>query len=226
MDIEINNVASHEDFQEIELKLKLHDPQLVESILKDSLIIKLSRGFRPLVKENITTYYDTFDYRLLDNQVCYRIRNSAGEYTATIKGYGSSREGLSIRSEWNRKLSDNKPSLEPFIDLDIGQELERNIGKGDLLPIFTTRFKRTSLDLICEDGSVIELALDLGEIEADAKKEPISELELELKSGHMENVLELGNVLTQKYSLTPEDQSKYYRGLILVGLLNKISTGD
>ncbi|MGE4274276.1 MAG: CYTH domain-containing protein [Desulfitobacterium sp.] len=226
MDIEINNVASHEEFQEIELKLKLHDPQLVESILKDSLIIKLSRGFRPLVKENITTYYDTFDYRLLDNQVCYRIRNSAGEYTATIKGYGSSREGLSIRSEWNRKLSDNKPSLEPFIDLDIGQELERNIGKGDLLPIFTTRFIRTSLDLICEDGSVIELALDLGEIEADAKKEPISELELELKSGHMENVLELGNVLTQKYSLTPEDQSKYYRGLILVGLLNKISTGD
>ncbi|MGI1659701.1 MAG: CYTH domain-containing protein [Desulfitobacterium sp.] len=222
MDIEINNLASHEEFQEIELKLKLHDPQLVESILKDPLIIKLSQGSSPLVKENITTYYDTFDYRLLNNQVCYRIRNSAGECTATIKGYGSSREGLSIRSEWNRKLSDNKPSLESFMDLDIGQELKKNVGEVDFLPIFSTHFKRTSLDLICEDGSMIELALDLGEIEAGAKKEPISELELELKSGQLENVLKLGTVLTQRYSLTPEEQSKYHRGLMLAGMIKPI----
>ncbi|AGA69137.1 hypothetical protein Desdi_1648 [Desulfitobacterium dichloroeliminans LMG P-21439] len=210
------------EFQEIELKLKLHDPQLMESILKDSLILKLSQDSMTLVKENVTTYYDTSDYRLLHNQVCYRIRNSAGEYTATIKGFGSSQGGLSIRKEWNRKLSDNNATLDSFMDLDIGQVLKSRIGDSDLLPIFTTRFKRTSLDLICEDGSIIELALDFGEIEAEGKKDPISELELELKSGQMENVLKLGDVLRERYLLIPEEQSKYQRGLILTGLIKSI----
>ncbi|AFM00413.1 hypothetical protein Desde_2029 [Desulfitobacterium dehalogenans ATCC 51507] len=213
------NTAKEQEFQEIELKLKIHNPQLGERILEDPLIRELSRNTRPQVKEYETTYYDTWGHQLINHQVCYRIRSSAGEYTATIKGLGSSQSGLSIRREWNRKLSENIPTLEPFKDLAIGQELGNFVRDEELLPIFVTRFKRTALDLTCQDGSHIELALDVGEIEAESKREPICELELELKSGQIENVLKLGEVLSEVYRLKPEEQSKYQRGMILAGIM-------
>lgn len=211
--------ACDQDAQEIELKLKLQDPQVVEEILQNSWILKLSQNAQPRVKDYETTYYDTLDHHFLKHQVCYRIRNSAGELTATIKGLGSSRGGLSIRSEWNRRLTENAPTLEPFSDLAIGQKMKEIVKGDEILPVFITRFKRTTLDLFCEDGSRIECAIDLGEIEAGDIKEPIREIELELKKGQVESVLKVGEILSDKYSLEPEEKSKYQRGLMLAGLL-------
>lgn len=208
-----------QEFQEIELKLKVPDPQLGERILQDPLIMSLSRDTQPRIKEFETTYYDTRGHLLINHQVCYRIRNSAGGYIATIKGFGSSQDGLSIRSEWNRQLPENIPTLEPFKDLAIGRELESLIKDEEILPIFLTRFKRRTFDLISQGGSCIELALDVGEIKAGTRREPICELELELKSGQVEDVVRLGEALAQAYRLTPEERSKYQRGIILAGLM-------
>lgn len=212
-----------QNYQEIELKLKLHDLQLVEKILKDPVVVNLSQNAQPRVKDYETTYYDTQDQLFLKHRVCYRIRNSAGEYTATIKGFGSSQGGLSLRSEWNQPLTEKVPSLEPFRELDIGQELEKLIKTDEILPVFLTRFKRTALDLFCEEGSVIELALDLGEIEAGEQREPICELELELKKGQVEEIVKLGQRLTEVYQLKPEEKSKFQRGLRLTGLTSDSS---
>ncbi|EHL04374.1 adenylate cyclase [Desulfitobacterium hafniense DP7] len=209
-----------QEFQEIELKLKVPNPQLGEMILQDPLIKELSRDFQLRVREYETTYYDTPSHLLINHQVCYRIRNFAGMYIAAIKGFGSSRKGLSIRSEWNRQLPENAPTLEPFLDLAIGRELESLIKDEELLPIFCTRFKRSTLDLIGQDGSRIELALDIGEIVAGSRRESICELELELKSGQVEDVVRLGEALSEAYRLTPEERSKYQRGLMLAGLMS------
>lgn len=211
--------ACDQDSQEVELKLKLQDSQLAEKILQDPMILKLSENNQPKVKEYETTYYDTRDHLFLEHQVCYRIRNSAGEYTATIKGLGSSQNGLSIRSEWNRRLTKNAPTLEPFSELALGQEIRQIVKDDEILPVFITRFKRTALDLVCEDGSHIELAIDLGEIEAGDKKEPISEVEIELKKGQVDNVLKVGKKLSEAYHLKPEEKSKYQRGMMLAGLI-------
>lgn len=208
-----------QEFQEIELKLKVPDPQLGERILQDPLVRELSRDFQLRVREYETTYYDTPSRLLINHQVCYRIRNFAGMYIAAIKGFGSSRQGLSIRSEWNRQLPENAPSLEPFLDLAIGRELASLIKDEELLPIFCTRFKRSTLELTGQEGSRIELALDIGEIEAGSSREPICELELELKSGQVEEVVRLGETLCQAYRLMPEERSKYQRGLMLAGLM-------
>jgi len=209
---------SEQESKEIELKLKVKDVELGERLLKDSLLKDLSQNASPRVKEYETIYYDTPDFQLLKHKVCYRIRNSAGKFTATIKGFGSSAQGLSQRSEWNRSLAEAQPTLEPFQDLPLGQELGQLIKNEELIPIFITRFKRTALDLTFSDGSLIELAFDVGEITTEHKKEPLCELELELKKGQVASILELGEILKERYSLIPEEKSKYQRGLELAGL--------
>jgi len=204
-------------FKEVELKLKVPDENTLGKILQDYHILKLCRH-GPRINHYETTYYDTEKRQLMKRRVAYRIRQLGGEYVATLKGYGYLKNGLAIRDEWNKTLDSNRPTLKPFADLPIGKELIEVIGKAELLPLFSTRFKRITLDLTCEDGSIVEMAADQGEIIAGSNRDRICEIELELKSGLIENVIKLGQMLIERYDLKIEQKSKYLRGLILAGL--------
>ena len=85
-----------------------------------------------------------------------------------------------------------------------------------LKPAFVTDFERLSVDICLDENTVIEMALDLGEVRTDESSQPICELELELKSGSEQLLLEFSQKLKADHQLTPGNQSKAKRGYALL----------
>ena len=109
---------------------------------------------------------------------------------------------ISTRGEWEWEL----PSSELNPEL-AREQLPAQIVPAELKPLFTTDFKRTAW-LIDYQGALIEVALDQGEIFAAPKRVPISEVELELKSGDTSGLLALAELLKSEIDLKVSTVSK------------------
>ncbi|MDD4600176.1 MAG: CYTH domain-containing protein, partial [Negativicutes bacterium] len=164
------------------------------------------------------SYYDTPRHALRKAKLAYRIRREGGRWVSTVKGCGSSAGGLHTRQEWNIVVEDCAASVEPFLTTPIGEKLRETVGDDKLELLFITRFERRTLLIKTADGSLVEAAADRGEIIVDDQREPIMELELEIKEGNAAALLDLGATLAERYPLLLEPRSKYYRGLLLAGI--------
>lgn len=171
-------------------------------------------------------YYDTADDRLRQAGLAMRIRREGETWMATVKDNGSSAGGLHERNEWNVVVGGNRPDLSVFANTDIGSRLQKVSGGLELRALFITQFERQSMLLVSASGAKIELALDCGQIIAGSQTEPIWEIELELKEGEPEELLQLGVYLAQKYPLRLESKSKFYRGLLLAGYIKPAKIAD
>lgn len=206
--------------QEIELKLKLAHGNAFCDVLEDPLFCQ---GDGETAKADYETiYYDTADHSLREQGLAYRIRKEGDRFIATVKDWGSHEGGLHIRHEWNRVVDSAVPVTEPFSDLPVGAVLQEIGGGASLIPIFLTVFTRTAALWEAADGSLIEVAADNGYIISGERQERICEIELELKSGSVVAVLELGAELSARYPLLVEKKSKYLRALMLSGLAEEI----
>ena len=84
-----------------------------------------------------------------------------------------------------------------------------------LVPSFVTAFDRTIWLVRRRDGSVVEVALDMGQIEASDKTTPICELELELKVGEPAALFEVALKIAGTLAVLPASKSKAERGYAL-----------
>lgn len=203
---------------EVELKLCLADKSLWEQLINDSLITDLVEKDNLKKESYEANYYDTAGFKLKKAGFAYRIRREGEKKVATIKRGGSSEGGLHQREEWNKSVEIIKPDLKVFADAPFLEEI-LNLSKGEKLKkMFTTRFKRSSVNLKFPDDTIIEFAADQGEVIAGKKKELILEIELELIKGNIITLLKFAADLAKKYPLLLESRSKYYRGLMLAGI--------
>ncbi|WP_171922925.1 CYTH domain-containing protein [Salmonella bongori] len=193
--------------QEIELKFIVnHDA--VDS-LRSHLHTLGGEHYAPSQLLNI--YYETPDNWLRRHEMGLRIRGENGRYEMTMKTAGRVTGGLHQRPEYNVTLS------EPVLDLtqlpqDVwpGGELPAGLASS-VRPLFSTDFYREKWRLDV-DGSTIEIALDLGDVNAGEFAEPICELELELLSGDTRAVLKLAKQLVSQTGLRQGSLSKAARG--------------
>lgn len=151
-----------------------------------------------------SVYYDTADLTLFQHAMALRLRRVGTQWIQTLKGGGQMQAGLHQRNEWE--------AFVPREQLDF-EILQRSGGvlptgvKNHLRPIFVTTFKR-NVRLVKFAGAEIELCMDYGEILAGAASCPISELELELKSGEPQALFELAQALRNIVPCTPEFTNK------------------
>ena len=82
------------------------------------------------------------------------------------------------------------------------------------MPVFATKVRRHARQLDLPDGSV-EIVFDEGTIEAGARQEVLSEIELELKSGNAGVLFEIGTQLLDAAPLQVGTRSKAERGYAL-----------
>ncbi|MHB8951073.1 MAG: CYTH and CHAD domain-containing protein, partial [Rhodoferax sp.] len=83
-------------------------------------------------------------------------------------------------------------------------------------------FDRNLWVLRKRDGSVVEVALDLGQIQAHQTQSPICELELELRAGSPQRLFEIARQIAKTTALLPATTSKAERGYLLAeGCLDK-----
>jgi inorganic triphosphatase YgiF len=138
----------------------------------------------------------------------------------TLKCGDEMMAGLHQRGEWESRVAGPQPELAALIALagprSAGARVlsERALAQR-LVPIFTTRVRRTIWLLRLSQGDEIELALDQGTVNSGVAREPISEIELELKSGDPARLFDFALALLETVPLRAGSLSKAGRGYAL-----------
>jgi len=187
-----------------ELELKLEIAPEATTVFKS---VMASWGWSPSSELMLANcYYDTPDQALKRARIAVRVRRAGDQWIQTLKTAGQvDAQGVSHRGEWEWIL----PSSE--LDTAVLQEhLPASFELSGLKPIFTTDFKRTTW-VVDYESSTVEVALDQGEIFAAPKRVPISEVELELKSGAASAILGLADLLKAQVPLRVSTISKAER---------------
>ncbi|WP_339488830.1 CYTH domain-containing protein [Pseudomonas sp. EL_65y_Pfl2_R95] len=198
--------------KETEIKLRI-SRETLEALRAHPLLKKRSKaGWEQ--HELLNQYFDTPARDLAQAKVALRLRRDGDAFIQTLKSRGQSVAGLSERNEWDWQLAKAKLDLKKLDESCWPAELAE-LDKKLLKPIFTTDFTRQKTDIAWGRGKskvIIEAALDLGKVIADGKEEEICELELELRQGEPEALLELAAELAADLPLMPCDISKAERG--------------
>lgn len=173
-------------------------------------------GIEPRKQLLFTTYYDTPDNRLRRERIVVRLRRVDKDYLLAVKTSGALSGGLAQRGEWEVS---RQPG--PFDFSHVGDERIRGLvesARDELQAVFSTQFRRHAWMLEPIPGTQVELALDRGWIEARGQREPIREIELELRAGKVTALFDIARVLQKSVPLHPEVSSKSERAFrLLVG---------
>jgi triphosphatase len=195
---------------EIELKLRIRVADLPR--LRQHPAVKQALVGKPITRRLTSIYYDTPQLALLDADLSLRVRRMSGGWFQAVKGAGHSLAGLHQRMEWEDLLARGEPDFDKITDPALTPTFGNPELRAALRPIFTTDVRRTEWQLQLADGSEVEMALDLGDLIVDEKREPICEVELELKSGAPIRLFEFALTLLDDIPLWIENVSKAQRG--------------
>ncbi|MGE8361735.1 inorganic triphosphatase [Pseudomonas sp.] len=198
--------------KETEIKLRVSRDTL--AALREHPLLKKRNKSGWEQRDLLNQYFDTPERDLAKAKVALRLRRDGDQVIQTLKSRGHSVAGLSERNEWDWYLT--KAKLDPKkLDDSCWPASLAELDKKQLKPIFTTDFVRERAEIAWGRGKakvVIEAALDLGKVIADGQQEEICELELELRQGEPDALLELASELAADLALMPCDISKAERG--------------
>ena len=207
--------------QEIELRFQI-PPEQRRPLL---LWLKSAGSLR---RERLqAAYFDTAARDLARAGFALRLRREGRRWVQTLKG--AAPDGMT-RLEHNVTLGQG--AAMPALDVarheghPSGAALLTRVaelgGEAALLCLFRTDIRRHSVQIM-QDGSVLELALDEGQLLADAepgqREAPVLELEIELKSGSPGALLQLARDCVSVHGLWLEHRSKALRGDLLARAL-------
>ena len=203
---------------EIELKL-LVAPADVAAFRRHPLL-KQHAITKPRQQQLTSVYFDTPDLHFRQHEAALRVRLVGRNWIQTLKAGGDVAAGLHQRQEWESRVPGPRPDLVALSTL-VGPDsawakaLTAQALADRLMPVFTTRFRRTVWQLRLPRGAEVELALDQGEVQHDATQVPISEIELELKSGDPGELFDFALALQEAVPLRAGNISKAERGYAL-----------
>jgi inorganic triphosphatase YgiF len=206
---------------EIEIKLIID-----QAIISDFAVCPLISSANMLGTKNYeNTYFDTGDLALNRQKMALRIRKVGKNLLQTVKCASASDNGLSIRPEWETTY-DGAFDFSRVTDITVRDFLASI--KADLVPVFQTDFVRTVWETKPSADTLIHIMLDVGAITAGNAVQPISEVELELVNGSIDDLTNFAAQLRQEIRLTPSDVSKAERGFNLWGSssLNKTNANN
>ena len=198
--------------KETEIKLRVSRETL--AALREHPLLKKRNKSGWQRHELLNQYFDTPARDLAQAKVALRLRRDGEQFIQTLKSRGQSVAGLSERNEWDWYLDKAKLDVKKLAD-DCWPASLAELDKKTLKPIFTTDFVREKAEIAWGRGKakvVIEAALDLGKVVVGKQSEEICELELELRQGEPEALLELAAELAADLALMPCDISKAERG--------------
>lgn len=204
---------------EIELKLAIKDKALAEAIWEDDYLREIGDVDSRETVYMKAAYFDTEQYTLSNHDIAFRVRMEGNRVVASLKWNGTSEGGLHAREEINVPMDDPacflQPSADIFKESDAGQAVMELLGEEPLHNLLEIHFLRRRLR-VDTGRSILELAIDTGEIITNYGTLPILELEVELFSGEVEDVKIIGQTLMDRFDLFPLQESKYARGLKLI----------
>jgi inorganic triphosphatase YgiF len=170
---------------------------------------------KPVTRRLFSAYYDTPERALKTAGAALRLRREGGRWFQTVKSDGHAAGGLHRRVEHESEVAAQLPSFPAMAEAGLG-DLVADRGLRDALTVaFTAEVHRTSTLLSPAAGKVVEVNLDRGVIAAGDRREPICEIELELKSGTPSCLFDLALEIAAALPVGLDNRSKAERGYAL-----------
>ncbi|SMG60025.1 CYTH domain-containing protein [Paraburkholderia susongensis] len=166
----------------------------------------------------VNIYFDTPQLALAASKSALRLRQTPDGWLQTLKTVGKATNGLHSRHEWELPVAGAKLEIDALLracDEPAAADAVKQAAPS-LIELFRTNFTRT-LWQVDVDGAQVEAAIDQGdvlaEVDGETRRAPISEIELELKSGDEAALHALAAELGKRIpGLAPDDISKAQRG--------------
>ncbi|WP_296945292.1 CYTH and CHAD domain-containing protein [uncultured Massilia sp.] len=205
----------------MEYEIKLAVDAASAAQIKKTPALRANAVSRPHDEEHVDRYFDTGAFDLWKHGYALRVRSAGARHVQTLKGGGSALAGMHQRTELEAEVASEAPDLALFVEqLDaVLPDLARRNGGLHLAeePVFVNRTKRTSWMLALPDGTHVEVALDVGELQHGERTAQVRELELEVKDGDPARLYELAQQVHQALPVRIENVSKAERGYALAG---------
>lgn len=154
-----------------------------------------------------SVYFDTPDGVLRAAGCGLRVRATPDGFVQTLKRQTA--PGQTARDEWEVSVASEALDLAALKATPAHKLLKGR--RRDLSPRFATTVVRR-IRWVEWEGARIEAAFDAGEVSAGEKREPIYELELELKAGDPAALFTLARRLARDLAIVPVFESKAERG--------------
>ena len=161
--------------REVELALRVAAADL--PVLLASPALARLRAGPDRLRRLVSSYHDTPDFALRAAGAALRLRATGRRRVQTLKTAPRAGEAAISRGEWEATIAGTRPDLSLLPEGALPPELACDAGLGDrLVPVFETDFRRRAIPLR-HGGSLLELAIDEGEIRAGDAREAIREIE-------------------------------------------------
>lgn len=193
---------------EIELKLRFPPARLREVLA----LPLLAPARRAVTRRLAATYYDTPALDLSRRHIALRVRREGRRWVQAVKGGGSTASGVHQRLEIETTLSDGHPDVSVLPRHPVTRILQSEKVAASLVPVLRSEITRSLRMLEPAPGVLIEAAIDRGVIRSGRRREPVCEIELELKSGPISALFDLAQQLAEAVPLALEHRSKAERG--------------
>ena len=209
---------------ESELKLIFPNQTALYQTMASSWFTNAIQVHSECDEEYENRYFDTKDRSLREDKISIRVRRINGEkYLHTVKIGGKSEAGFSRRYEWNQEFDSPEFHIRSFIEkaqsgddpVEILSGALERIDESQLSELCQTRFTRKIIKASIKD-SLCEICLDVGSCIAGSKSAPICEMEIELVSWNIDDLIEFGQLVTRNSDGEPSDVSKLARCLQLL----------
>jgi len=191
---------------EIELKLALAEADHARFLRHP--LLRGARARHVAQLDNI--YYDTGKLLLRRSGISLRLRRKGRDWLQTVKLAGNASAGLSSRPEWETPYTGHF-DFAAIDDESLRAWLQRPKRLARIVPVCETRFRRVTWELPAGTGLLL-VTLDRGWVIADGRREPISEVEIELAGAPVAELFRCANALAERIALAPAVLSKAERG--------------
>lgn len=200
----------------MEREIKLALPPAQVQAAAQWFVARAGAAGRPIRLVNI--YFDTPQLTLASSKSALRLRQTPDGWLQTFKTVGNASNGLHSRHEWEMPVAGEKLEIDALLHACDEQSAANALRQAApaLIELFRTNFTRTLWNVEL-DSAEVEAAIDQGdvfaEVNGDTRRAPISEVELELKSGDEAALHALAAELGKQIAgLAPDNISKAQRG--------------
>lgn len=200
----------------MEREIKLALPAAQVRAATQWFVARAGKDGMPVKLVNI--YFDTPQLALASSKSALRLRQTPDGWLQTFKTVGNATNGLHSRHEWEMPVAGAKLEIDALLQAcdEAAAADALRAAAPSLIELFRTNFTRTLWQLDAA-GAQVEAAIDQGDVlatvDGEARRAPISEIELELKSGDEAALRALAAELGKRVpGLAPDDISKAQRG--------------
>jgi len=195
---------------EIELKFDVA-PSARRSLAGVSLL-----GGRPRRTKMRSIYFDTPEGTLSRNGMALRLRREGGRWVQALKAGRSGTGGVHSRGEWEFPRREGTLDVSLLESTPFCRMKDHDGVAARLAPLFEVHFTRETWTVEPAPGARLEVALDLGSVEARRRTAPIAEVEIECLEGSPGHAFDLARGIMEHVALRPSAVSKAERGYRLL----------